>query len=118
MCSSSREGFGKTVHSNIDTMCNSPRTICIFIGNRDTLRKESPRVKVLTLQTSGGVIGSKEHSDISSMFSGYLRVTPLINFASQGRSADNNDNDDDDGSLSFLIVSQRMFLTFENLATQ
>lgn len=52
------------------------------------------------------------------MFSGYLRVTPLINFASQGRSADNNDNDDDDGSLSFLIVSQRMFLTFENLATQ
>lgn len=55
------------------------------------------------------------------MFSGYLRVTPLINFASLGRSADNNDtddDDDDDGSLSFLIVSQRTSLTFDNLAPQ
>lgn len=55
------------------------------------------------------------------MFSGYLRVTPLINFASLGRSADNNDTDDeddDDGSLSFLIVSQRTSLTFDNLAPQ
>lgn len=114
MCPSSPEGFGKTIHSKLVlTQCvNSPPTICIFIGNRDSLREESQRVRVLaTLQASGELFGSEEHSDISSMFSGSLRVTPLINFASLGRSAAKNDDDDDDGSLSFLIVSQRMSLT-------
>lgn len=61
-CFSSWEGFHKVISSEllILTRCaNLPQTICIFIGNRESLREEGQRGEISTLQTAGEVFGEQ-----------------------------------------------------------